>query len=99
MNTYASHGGLRAKRGLPAEFHAKIAHYDLPKAKPARAPRELCAGSSFRYPQVAATINFAPKSNNSRFFTDCYPIYAVFASKLNQIRARRVTTFEPPSNH
>ena len=41
----------------------------------------------FRYPQVAATINFASNSANSRFFTDCYPIYAAFETKVNQIGA------------
>ena len=31
MNADARDGSLRAKRCLPAKFHAKTAHYDLPK--------------------------------------------------------------------
>src|SRR5262249_33237918 len=85
MNAHTGDGGLRAKRCLSAKFHTKTAHYDLPKTRSARSPHELCAESHFRYPQVAATISFAPKSANSRFFTDCYPISAVFAPKLKQI--------------
>jgi hypothetical protein len=41
-----------------------------------------------KVPQVTADNSIAPKRANSRFFTDCYPISAVFAPKLNQIPPR-----------
>jgi len=88
MNADARDGSLRAKRCLPAKFHAQTAHYDLPTKRPARPPTSSVPIRFVRYPQVAATIVFAPKSANSRFFTDCYPISAVFAPKLNQIGRR-----------
>ena len=46
------------------------------------------AESSQRFPKSRQTIVTAPKRANSRFFTDCYPISAAFAPKLNQIAAR-----------
>src|ERR1700760_978072 len=99
MNAYARYSGLRAKRCLPAEFHRRLPTTDLPRAHINFAALREPPDSAFRYPQVAATINFASNSANSRFFTDCYPIHAAFAPKLNQIttvpRALRVTI----SNH
>ena len=99
MNADAGYSGLRAKRCLPAEFHT-TAHYRLPKAHiKFAALREPHPILLFRYPQVAATINFASNSANSRFFTDCYPIYAAFAPKVNQIVTTAGTLQADASNH
>src|SRR5690349_2704227 len=89
MNTDARHGCLRPKRCLPAEFHAQTAHYD-----PTQSNRPTRYGAPIRtlsIPKSGRTIVTAPKSANSRFFTDCYPISAVFAPKLNQTTARLAT--------
>src|ERR1700761_2415621 len=85
MNADAGYSGLRAKRCLPAEFHRRLPTTDPPEQHINFAALREPPDSAFRYPQVVATINFASKSANSRFFTDCYPIYAAFAPKLNQI--------------
>src|SRR5215469_7327770 len=100
MNADAGYSGLRAKRCLPAEFHRRLPTTDPPKAhtNPA-ALREPHPILLFRYPQVAATINFASNSANSRFFTDCYPIYAAFKPKLNQIPTRRNALRAAEHNH
>src|SRR4030081_2080857 len=83
MNADARHGGLRPKRCLPAKFHSKTAH--PPKDQTTRVAR---GDSSSGIPKSRQTIVTAPKRANSRFFTDCYPISAVFAPKLKQIAAR-----------
>src|SRR3981081_1785879 len=86
MNADARHGGLRPKRCLPAKLHAKTAHhYRLTK----KSKRPDCACRFvFSFPKSRQTIVTASKRANSRFFTDCYPISAVFAPKLNQIGPR-----------
>src|SRR6516225_9518136 len=86
MHADTRHSSLRPKRGLPAELHDRPAHYDFTQSNfGPEIPRPIRA---FRYPQVAANIITAPKSANSRFFTDCYPISAVLAPVLNQIAPR-----------
>src|ERR1700754_3299277 len=88
MDTDARHSGLRAKRCLPAEFHRRLPTTDRPNAHiSVAALRERLVILFARYPQVAATINFASNSANSRFFTDCYPIYAAFETNVNQTGA------------
>src|SRR6267142_1308233 len=87
MNADARHGGLRPKRCLPAKFHPKTAHhYRLNlKVKTTRFPQ---TDSCFKFPKSRQTIVRASKAANSRFFTNCYPISAVFAPKVNQIGPR-----------
>src|SRR5271169_1600409 len=86
MNADARHGGLRPKRCLPAKFHAQTAHHDSTQSN--RPTRYRAPIRTLSIPKSGQTIVTAPKSANSRFFTDCYPISAVFAPKLNQIGAR-----------
>src|ERR1700730_4504010 len=96
MNADARYGGLRPKRCLPAKFHSKTAHYRLTQ----RSERPDCACRfAFRFPKSRRTIITAPKRANSRFFTDCYPISAVFAPKLNQITPRFEVVSAEPSHH
>src|SRR3981189_1741022 len=83
MNTDTRHGGLRPKRCLPAKFH-----FESPPLTYTRRSRPRFARRIVLSPQVAENIVSAPKRANSRFFTDCYPISAVFAPKLNQIGPR-----------
>src|SRR5215211_6748020 len=84
MNADARHGGLRPKRCLPAKFH-QLPTTDFTQ----RSERPHCSDDSpSGIPKSRQTIVTAPKRANSRFFTDCYPISAVFASKLNQKAAR-----------
>src|ERR1700758_5077866 len=99
MNADAGYSGLRAKRCLPAEFYRRLPTTDPPEAHTNFAALREPPDSAFRYPQVAATINFASKSANSRFFTDCYPIYAAFAPKLNQIQTTPEALRAASSNH
>src|SRR5216684_8232174 len=91
MNADARHGGLRQKRCLPAKFHPKTAHhYRLNlKIKTTRFPQ---TDSCFKFPKSRQTIVTAPKRANSRFFTNCYPISAVFTPKVNQIGPRSGAT-------
>jgi hypothetical protein len=81
MNADASHSRLRTKRCLPAKLHWKPAHYDLPGSPihPSRWSRPKAS------PKSREDDTIGPKSANSRFFTDCYPISAVFAPRPNQI--------------
>ena len=84
MNADAGHGGLRPKRCLPAKFHPKTAHYRLTqRSERSSLPRQFALSS---FPKSRQTIALPQRRANSRFFTDCYPISAVFAPKLNQIR-------------
>jgi hypothetical protein len=96
MYADASHGGLRPKRGLTAEFHTITAHYRLiPKTG-----TTLCTPiRSLGIPKSRQTIVTARKRANSRFFTDCYPISAAFAPRLNQIPNRLDTILVAPSDH
>src|SRR3982074_1797956 len=84
MNADARHGGLRPKRCLPAKLHARTAHhYRLTK----KSKRPVCACRFvFSFPKSRQTIVTASKRANSRFFTDCYPISAVFTPKLTKLR-------------
>src|SRR5580692_3596942 len=87
MHADTRNGGLRTKRRLPAKFHTSPAHQDLLKCKIGRFP----PSRFLKYPQVTADHITAPKSANSRFFTDCYPIYAAFAPSVNQITPHSAT--------
>jgi hypothetical protein len=52
-----------------------------------------------QYPQVTADHSHCLKQANSRFFTDCYPISAVFTPKVNQDAARSRARSALASNH
>src|SRR3954447_21024365 len=96
MNADAGHGGLQPKRGLTAEFHSKIAHCPTsPLDKSGRFSAESASG----IPKSRQTIVTAPKRANSRFFTDCYPISAAIAPRVNQIPARSGLLQAAASNH
>src|SRR4030081_346143 len=86
MNADTCHGGLRPKRCLPAKFHFESCPLlTYPKDQIAPVGR---ANHASGIPKSCETIVTAPKRANSRFFTDCYPISAVFAPNLKQIAAR-----------
>src|SRR5882757_11095600 len=96
MNADARHGGLRPKRCLTAELHTIIAHYPTsPSDKTVRFRADSASG----IPKSRQTIVTALKRANSRFFTDCYPISAAFAPRVNQIRARLDTIPVASSDH
>src|SRR6266581_8870489 len=96
MNTDTRHGGLRPKRCLTVQFHSIIAHYQTsPKANRQNSP----ADSPLVSPSHGQTIVTAPKRANSRFFTDCYPISAAFAPRVNQTPARLDTIPIATSDH
>src|SRR5258707_2965561 len=87
MNADARHGGLRPKRCLPAKLHPKTAHHYRLNSKLRTTP--FCLPEScFKFPKSGRTIVSASKRANSRFFTNCYPISAVFTPKVNQIGPR-----------
>src|SRR6266852_8854956 len=94
MNADTRHGGLRPKRCLPAKFH-----FESPPLTYLRRYRPRFARRIVLSPQVAETIVSAPKRANSRFFTDCYPISAVFAPKLNQTPPRIRAALARSSDH
>jgi hypothetical protein len=54
---------------------------------------------SLKLPKSGQTIVIALNRANSRFFTDCYPISAAFAPKVNQIAAAKSAHSAPPSDH
>src|SRR3984893_13193955 len=85
MNADARHGGLRPKRCLPAKFHPKTAHHYRLNSKLGTTPVPNHASS---FPKSARTIVTASKRANSRFFTNCYPISAVFTPTANPIAPR-----------
>ena len=95
MNADARHSGLRTKRCLPTKPHWKPAHHDLPISPIPATFRPLRAKAS---PNHVQTIVAAPNSANSRFFTDCYPMSAVFASKLTPIAQALDTISALPLN-
>src|SRR5437016_12639337 len=96
MNADARHSGLRTQRCLTVQFHSIIAHYQTsPKADRQNSP----ADSPLVSPSHGQTIVTAPKRANSRFFTDCYPISAAFAPRVNQITAPFRDLSVAPSDH
>jgi hypothetical protein len=54
---------------------------------------------TFSIPKSRQTIVTASNSANSRFFTDCYPISAVFTPKLDQIGPSLRSLSHLRSNH
>src|SRR6266436_3652357 len=96
MDADTGNGGLRAKRCLPAEFHPGTAHQNSPKAP---IDPKVLPTRALSVPKSGRTIVTAPNSANSRFFTDCYPISAVFEPKLNQITPWQEAIWIPPMNH
>src|SRR5260370_20457663 len=97
MNADAHHGGKRPKRCLPAKFHSRTAHYRLNlKARTTRLRVPIRVSS---FPKSRQTIVTASKRANSRFFTNCYPISAVFTPKVNQITPRLGAISGPASHH
>src|SRR6266851_3981812 len=97
MNADARHGGSRPKRCLPAKLHPKIAHYGLNSKITTTRLRLPIRASSF--PESRQTIVTASKRANSHFFTNSYPISAVFAPKVNQIGTRLGINSAPLSHH
>src|SRR6266700_5561888 len=95
MDADTGNGGLRPKRCLPAEFHPGTAHQNPPRTN----RPEASADSRSKRPQVAANHSHRPSQLNSRFFTDCYPISAVFEPKVNQIAPRPEAIWIPSLNH
>ena len=85
MNADARHGGLRPKRCLPAKSHPKTAHHYRLNSKLGTTPVPNHASS---FPKSPRTIVTASKRANSRFFTNCYPISAVFTPTANPIAPR-----------
>src|SRR5262245_58434118 len=96
MNADTGNGGLRPKRCLSAEFHPGTAHQNPPRTQ---STLKASADSRSRRPQVAANHSHRPPQLNSRFFTDCYPISAVFEPKLNQIATRPETIWMASLKH
>src|SRR6202171_3353424 len=94
MNADARHGGLRPKRCLPAKSHPKTAHHYRLNSKLGTTPVPNHASS---FPKSPRTIVTASKRANSRFFTNCYPISAVFTPKVNQTGPRFRTNLALPS--
>src|ERR1700733_15894247 len=95
MYANTCHGGLRTKPCLPAKLHSKIAHRLYPEISSTHS----CVESSRSIPKSRQTIVIAPKRANSRFFTDCYPISAVFRPKVNQTRPRKGAVMVRSSDH
>src|ERR1035437_10087653 len=95
MNADTRHGGLRPKRCLPAKLHAKLPTTDLLKDQTDTIARRFVLS----IPKSRQTIVTASNSANSRFFTDCYPISAVFTPKVNQIAPRMRPISALPSHH
>src|SRR6202041_3234750 len=58
-----------------------------------------CVPTRLSIPKSRQTIVTAPKRANSRFFTDCYPISAVFRPRVNQIAAAIRAVPRPPPDH
>src|SRR5258708_35519548 len=98
MNADARHSGLRSKRCLPAKFHPKTAHHYRLNLK-VRTNAIYAERFVLQVPQVAQTIVTAPKRANSRFFTNCYPISAVFTPSVNQIGPRSSATLALMPHH
>src|SRR6201992_2773351 len=73
---------------------------DQPENVPAMFPQ---ADSLPVSPSHGQTIDIARKSANSRFFTDCYPTYAAFETKVDPIRTRsgppQVRPLQPELNN
>jgi hypothetical protein len=95
MNADARHGGLRPKRCLPAKLHAKLPTTDSLKDQ----NNPLARRFVLSIPKSRQTIVTASNTANSRFFTDCYPISAVFTPKVNQIAPRMGMISVLPSHH
>src|SRR6266852_2235692 len=98
MNADPRHGGLRPKRCLPAKFHSKTAHHYRLNLK-IRTTRFRVPIRASSFPKSRQTIVTASNSANSRFFTNCYPISAVFTPKVNQIGPRLGASLALPSHH
>src|SRR5476651_1506879 len=94
MNADAHNSGSRPKRCLATKLHSKTAHTDLLKDQNAGTRRFV-----LKSPSHGQTIITAPKRANSRFFTDCYPISAVFAPKVDQIGPLKRPVPVRPSHH
>src|SRR5260370_18995040 len=98
MNADARHGGLRPKRGLPTQLHFE----DRPttdSTQRSERPDYACRFVLQVFPKSRPTIVTASKRANSRFFTNCYPISAVFASNVNQISTRTGSNSASSSDH
>jgi hypothetical protein len=57
------------------------------------------ATNLLQVPKSRRTIVTASKRANSRFFTDCYPISAVFRPKVNQIAPPKAGILPPIPDH
>src|SRR3977135_2998112 len=82
MNAHPRHSGLRPKRCLPAKFHFE--NRPLPTHLKIRTTR-FRVPIRLKFPKSRQTIVTASNSANSRLFTNCYPISAAFAPRVNQI--------------
>ena len=86
MDTDTCHRSLRTQRCLPVEFHTE---------KPTLTYRETGLTSPFDvsptqwFPKSRLRVVVALLPANSRFFTDCYPISAVFAPGRAAISHRK----------
>src|SRR5713226_7108293 len=98
MNADARHGGLRPKRGLPAKLHFEN-RPTTDSTQRSERPDYACRFVLQVFPKSRRTIVTASKRANSRFFTNCYPISAVFAPKVNQIATRVGMNLAPSSHH
>src|SRR5882762_10825282 len=98
MNADARHGGLRPKRGLPAKLHFE----NRPTTDSTQRSQRRDYAYRFVlqvFPKSRPTIVTASKRANSRFFTNCYPISAVFRPKVNQIGPWFGANLTLPSRH
>src|SRR5712664_3218748 len=98
MNADARHSGLRPKRGLPAKLHFENRPTTASTQRSER-PDYACRFVLQVFPKSRWTIVTASKRANSRFFTNCYPISAVFTPSVNQIGPRSSATLALISHH
>lgn len=95
MYADASHSGLRPKRCLAVQLHSIMPTTRLHSIQVANFPK----ADSLELPKSRQTIVTALKRANSRFFTDCYPISAALAPKVNQIATRERVVSKATFDH
>src|SRR5712691_247472 len=96
MDADTGNGGLRPKRCLPAEFHPGTAHQNPPRTN---RPESFSADSRSKASPSRGNHSHRPTQLNSRFFTDYYPVSAVFEPKVHQITPPPETIWIPSLNH